>query len=103
MRWLLRAAGFLVLLAGFQLFILTEFTDQYFAWTIQPFVDTANITLSYRTNNGALVRITGFEAVAASMNYTWKVTVPGTFTVVLTLGSDNNYNSTSVSVVLKSS
>ncbi|HUK49466.1 MAG TPA: hypothetical protein VLV18_00400 [Terriglobales bacterium] len=41
MRWLLRTAGFLVLLAGFQLFILTEFTDQYFAWTIKPFITAA--------------------------------------------------------------
>lgn len=41
MKWLLLAAGFLVLLAGFQLFILTEFTDQYFAWTIQPFITAA--------------------------------------------------------------
>lgn len=36
MRWLLLVAFFLVLLAGFQLFILTEYTDLYFAWTIQP-------------------------------------------------------------------
>jgi len=41
MKWLLRAAGFLVLLAGFQLFILTEYTDLYFAWTIQPFITAA--------------------------------------------------------------
>lgn len=41
MRWLLLVAGFLVLLAGFQLFILTEYTDQYFAWTIQPFITAA--------------------------------------------------------------
>ncbi len=41
MRWLLIAAGTLVLLAGFQLFILTEYTDQYFAWTIQPFITAA--------------------------------------------------------------
>jgi hypothetical protein len=36
MRGLLLAAGALVFLAGFQLFILTEQTDLYFAWTIQP-------------------------------------------------------------------
>lgn len=36
MRWLLLVAFFLVLLAGFQLFILTDYTDLYFAWTIQP-------------------------------------------------------------------
>ncbi len=36
MRRLLLVAGALVFLAGFQLFILTEQTDLYFAWTIQP-------------------------------------------------------------------
>ena len=41
MKWLFLVAGFLVLLAGFQLFILTEYTDQYFAWTIQPFITAA--------------------------------------------------------------
>jgi hypothetical protein len=36
MRRLLLLAGFLVFLAGFQLFVLTDYTDSYFAWTIQP-------------------------------------------------------------------
>ncbi len=36
MRRLLLLASVLVFLAGFQLFILTEYTDSYFAWTIQP-------------------------------------------------------------------
>src|SRR5215469_6046562 len=34
MRWLLFAAAVLVSLAGFQLFVLTEHTGTYFAWTI---------------------------------------------------------------------
>jgi len=34
MRWLLFAAAGLVFLAGFQLFVLTEHTGTYFAWTI---------------------------------------------------------------------
>ena len=34
MRWLLFAAAALVFLAGFQLFVLTEHTGTYFAWTI---------------------------------------------------------------------
>ncbi len=33
-RWILVIAGVLVLIAGFQLFILTEQTAQFFAWTI---------------------------------------------------------------------
>jgi hypothetical protein len=36
MRRILQAASILVFLAGFQLFILTEHTDLYFAWTIHP-------------------------------------------------------------------
>jgi hypothetical protein len=36
MRWLLWIAGVLVLLAGMQLFVFTERTATYFAWTIQP-------------------------------------------------------------------
>jgi hypothetical protein len=34
MRWLLFAASVLVLLAGFQLFVFTERTGTFFAWTI---------------------------------------------------------------------
>jgi hypothetical protein len=34
MRWLLLTAAALVLLAGLQLFVFTERTDTYFAWTI---------------------------------------------------------------------
>lgn len=41
MKWLLTAAGFLVLLAGFQLFVLSDFTNLYFAWTIQPSLTAA--------------------------------------------------------------
>ena len=33
-RWLLYTAAVLVLLAGFQLFVFTERTNTYFAWTI---------------------------------------------------------------------
>jgi hypothetical protein len=41
MRLLLFVAGGLVFLAGFQLFILAEQTDRYFAWTIQPLLTAA--------------------------------------------------------------
>ena len=34
MRYLLFVAAVLVLLAGFQLFVFTERTDTFFAWTI---------------------------------------------------------------------
>jgi dolichyl-diphosphooligosaccharide--protein glycosyltransferase len=74
-----------------------------FSWTIEPFVKTANVTLSYTTDNNTLVRITGFTATSSSMNYTWRVSVSGTIRVVITIAADNNYDSASASVILKTS
>ena len=45
-RILLLAAG-LVFLAGFQLFVLTEQTEHYFAWTIQPPITAAFLGAAY--------------------------------------------------------
>ncbi len=47
MRWILRVASILVLIAGFQLFVLTDHTDRYFAWTIRPFLTAAFLGASY--------------------------------------------------------
>ncbi len=47
MRWLLYAASGLVFLAGFQLFILTDYTDKYFAWTISPPITSAFLGAAY--------------------------------------------------------
>lgn len=47
MRVLLIVASGLVFLAGFQLFILTEQTDFYFAWTIQPPLTAAFLGAGY--------------------------------------------------------
>jgi len=47
MRLILRIASGLVLIAGFQLFILTEHTDLYFAWTIKPPITAAFLGASY--------------------------------------------------------
>jgi hypothetical protein len=46
-RWLLFAAAVLVLLAGFQLFVLTEHTGTYFAWTIANPLAAAFLGASY--------------------------------------------------------
>ncbi len=35
-RWLLVVIAILVFLAGIQLFVLSDATDRYFAWTIRP-------------------------------------------------------------------
>ena len=47
MRRLLVVASFLVFLAGFQLSILTEQTEHYFAWTIQPPLTAAFLGAGY--------------------------------------------------------
>jgi hypothetical protein len=75
MRWLLLAAGLLVLLAGFQLFILTEYTDRYFAWTIQPFITAAFLGGGYFAS--FLVEFLAFR------NGKWpegRIAVPAVFT-----------------------
>jgi len=47
MRRILLLAGGLVFLAGFQLFVLTEQTEHYFAWTIQPPITAAFLGAAY--------------------------------------------------------
>jgi hypothetical protein len=47
MKWMLLAASILVFLAGLQLFILTEDTDRYFAWTIDPPLTAAALGGAY--------------------------------------------------------
>lgn len=47
MRWMLYAAGGFVLMAGFQLFVLTERTEDYFAWTIDPPLTAAFLGAGY--------------------------------------------------------
>jgi hypothetical protein len=47
MRWLLFVAAVLVFLAGFQLFVLTEHTGTYFAWTIGNPLAAAFLGASY--------------------------------------------------------
>jgi hypothetical protein len=47
MRWMLLAAGVLVFLAGVPLFIGTEQTDRYFAWTVRPPITAAFLGAAY--------------------------------------------------------
>jgi hypothetical protein len=47
MRWMLLAASVLVFVAGFQLFVLAEQTDRYFAWTINPPITAACLGAAY--------------------------------------------------------
>jgi len=47
MRWMLLAASILVFLVGIQLFILTDHTDRYFAWTVDPPLTAAALGGAY--------------------------------------------------------
>jgi hypothetical protein len=47
LRRLLFVASGLVALAGFQLFVLTDHTDRYFSWTIQPGLTAAFLGAGY--------------------------------------------------------
>lgn len=47
MRILLYTASWLVFIAGFQLFVLTEQTDQFFSWTIKPSLTAAFLGAAY--------------------------------------------------------
>jgi hypothetical protein len=49
MRWILLAGTVLVFLAGSQLYLLTEQTDVYFAWTIEPPLTAAFLGAFYWT------------------------------------------------------
>ncbi len=47
MRWMLYVAGAFVLIAGFQLFVLTGRTEDFFAWTIDPPLTAAFLGAGY--------------------------------------------------------
>ena len=81
MRWLLFVASVLVLLAGFQLFVFTERTDTFFAWTITNPLAAAFLGASYWAS-------VSIEALAARQAL-WanaRIAVPAVLTfTVLTL------------------
>jgi hypothetical protein len=47
MRGILLAASVLVFLVGIQLFVFTEATDRFFAWTVKPFLTAAFLGAAY--------------------------------------------------------
>jgi hypothetical protein len=47
MRAILYLAGALVFISGFQLFVLSDFTAQYFAWTVKPSLTAATLGAAY--------------------------------------------------------
>jgi hypothetical protein len=54
LRAVVLVAGALVLAAGFQLFVLTDHTERFFAWTVEPPVTGATLGAFYWTSLGLL-------------------------------------------------
>ena len=84
MRLLLRIASVLVFLVGILLFILTEQTDQYFAWTINPPLTASALGAAYWASS--------LTEVLAARQETWagaRVAVPSVllFTSLTTLAT----------------
>jgi uncharacterized integral membrane protein len=78
MKWMLFVASILVFIVGIQLFIFTEQTDRYFAWTVNPPLTAASLGAAYwasfimelsasRQETWARTRI----AVPAVLLFTW--------------------------------
>jgi dolichyl-diphosphooligosaccharide--protein glycosyltransferase len=61
-------------------------------WRMQPYVIGANVTLGFTLDNKTYYPIKSFIMTSASMNYTWKVNVPGQFMIVVVWNGNDNYN-----------
>jgi hypothetical protein len=73
-----------------------------FSWTMDPLVKDANVTLFYTLDNRTYQKIQSFIMNSSSMSYTWKVSVSGTFRVVIGFPGNDNYNeSISAAVIMK--
>src|SRR5664279_3021694 len=86
-RWILLIASVLVFLVGIQLFVLTDMTDQFFAWTIQSPL-TAQVwpwTLTRLTGRaiGAWLVGLGIAAVQAVRENDWMRIRPATMSYVV--------------------
>lgn len=70
-------------------------------WRMQPFLNSANVTLALTVDNKTFVPINTFLMTSSSMNYTWKVSVPGQFSLVVMWNGNDNFNQvTSAAVVI---
>ncbi len=67
---------------------------------MDPFVNGANVTLSYSLNGKNYANITSLIMTSPSMNFTWKVDAPSTFTIIATWGGDYNYNPAAAQIVI---
>lgn len=73
-----------------------------FYWQMGPFIKDANVTLFYTIDNRTYQKINSFIMTSPSMNYTWRVTVSGTFRVIIGFPGNGDYNeSISAPVIMK--
>lgn len=63
-----------------------------FSWKMDPYIPDANVTLFYTFDNKTFVPITSVIMTSPTMEYTWKVSVSGTFTIVVGFRGDQNYS-----------
>ena len=63
-----------------------------FHFSMEPFVKDANVTLAYTEDNKTYTVIKSFIMTSPSMNYTWKVPVSGTFSIVVAWGGNAIYD-----------
>ncbi len=67
---------------------------------MSPFVSGANVTVFYTFDNKTFVPIKSILMTSPTMNFTWTVSIPGSFTLVAALRSSNNYNFARADVIL---
>ncbi len=65
-----------------------------------PFVSDANITISYTFDNKTFVPIGSVVMSSPTMNFTWTVNIPGSFTLVATWPGNGNYNPARADVIV---
>jgi len=65
-----------------------------------PLIQGANVTLNYSLDNRTVYPIKTIIMNSTTVTYNWKVTVSGTFYVVVTWEGNNNYNRAGAAVVV---
>jgi len=65
-----------------------------------PFVQGANVSLNYSFDNKTVYPIKAIIMNSPNATFTWKVSITGTFYVVVLWSGDNNYNRAGASVVV---
>jgi hypothetical protein len=70
---------------------------------LSPFISGANVTVSYTTDNKTLTPIKTIVMTSQTMNFTWKVPVSGSFTIVATYQGNQDYNPATATIKVTAS